>query len=357
MKAKAEERVERAQLRTNRQTARLSSSDVQHQLSTQNYHSLTTAITQSDRELELKKNGLMSTVHRTGYIAYLDRLTNYLQSQQTTLTFHEQEALKQIIRHMQDHLQKKSDEQCEISRLHTEQGKKGVLENGLHANQAQLARLKQSNPELRTQNQQLAAQNQQLMLDVKKQQGLKNKSLKASEISLLASSATLAFGGALMFYFVPTVINLILLFAPAVGIAAVTVGFLIAALVYTLQHRSSKSQLQKNNDIISRNNSTIDSQGDTIKNLENVVIPDVQDKIKQAEATVAHIQAEIRRHGETAALHLDSATKVSLIMTSAANSSAFLPAPAPDALPPAYTALPSAPEEDVADQTVLGVAP
>lgn len=305
---KAQQRNERAIERTAREDARLKNASRKQHLTPHNYQLLVHTIAIAHQNIDLQEKLFKDEVAKQSYKLFVARIETYLKSE-SKLSYHETEALKQVIIHMHNHFEVLKKRTVEMEKLERAQNNKNRLVGELRQEEQKLHQLK-NNPILESQNQQLLEQNQQLEKAIEQRHTLNNKLLKISAFTFL-STGTLLGGAFLAMKLLPLAVSLIpLLFIPAGIIAIATIGLLIASLVYTVRSNSDKSQLKQNSATITSNSELISNKNNTIKTLEQITIPSLKTQLNDIEQLITGLEQRISDLEKEAELSLNKAHNV-----------------------------------------------
>ena len=338
---KAQQRNERAIERTAREDARLKNASRKQHLTPHNYQLLVHTIAIAHQNIDLQEKLFKDEVAKQSYKLFVARIETYLKSE-SKLSYHETEALKQVIIHMHNHFEVLKKRTVEMEKLERAQNNKNRLVGELRQEEQKLHQLK-NNPILESQNQQLLEQNQQLEKAIEQRHTLNNKLLKISAFTFL-STGTLLGGAFLAMKLLPLAVSLIpLLFIPTGIIAIATIGLLIASLVYTVRSNSDKSQLKQNSTTITSNSELISNKNNTIKTLEQITIPSLKTQLNDIEQLITGLEQRISDLEKEAELSLNKAHNVNPTTTKDPNF-IFTP-PIPETTEPTPSTSPS--KEDI----------
>lgn len=306
---KAQQRNERAMERTAREHARLSNAPRKQQLTLHNYNLLVQAIAGAHRHIDKQERQLKDTAANQSYKLFIERIETHLKSE-STLSYQETEALKQVIIHMHAHLDALEKRAVEMKKLEDAKNNKNRLFSKLQKDEQRLHQLKNNNPVLESQNQQLLEQNQQLEQTIAHRQTLNKKLLKISAYTFLSTGALLG-GAFLAMKLLPIAASLIpLLLIPAGITTAATLGLLIASFVYTRLSNSGKSQQKQNLATITNNSEQIATEDNEIKWLEQVSLPLLKTQLSDVEQQVTGLEQSISELEQNAELFLNKARTV-----------------------------------------------
>lgn len=303
------ERNERYRLRMTREKARLEDAPINQRLSYYKHKVLLQNIAYSYRKLDEQAKLMLEEVTNQSYQVFLSSLKIAI-THSINLGSREVNALKQIIKHMQDHLLALERKATQAQLLIVSRNHNANLISKLEHAEKELGQLKSSNPTLNNQNKLLHEQNCQLEKAITERSKFRNKLFIIGALALLSTGGLI--GATLLAIKLLSLTSSLtpLFFIPAGLVAIATLGLFIASLVYTIQNSLDKSKLKQNIASIEHNDKKIVDQNKQIIALEQSIIPDLKTQINNEEKKITALEKEIDQLDKKAILFFNKAQKI-----------------------------------------------
>lgn len=299
-----QQRQIRNQERLARENARASYDPHLLQLSHKNLEALKSQIETQIRELDERRNQLMSEATDISYKIYLTQLEQVLQESEKgpQITFNENNALKMILAMMKNMEEMAEKEKDISSSIDKERHNLHSLQKSLVGYTRQLERYLTSDPHLVKQNKALTEENTQLK---QYSESADNWRTKAFYASLFSVGGSLISTGILNTFIISPVF-----FAIPGALAALGVVSLVIAVVSYCQKYFSDMQMEQNNQKIEKNELILMKQWKKANELSLSTIPSLNAKIEQSEKELYALEQKLQDQQHAMSLLLNKAQNV-----------------------------------------------
>ncbi len=299
-----QQRQIRNQERLAREQARASYDPHLLQLSHKNLEALKRDIEIQTRELDERRNQLMSEAKEMSYKIYLTQLEQVLQESENgpQITFNENNALKMILAMMKNMEEMAEKEKDIASSIEKERHNLHSLQKSLVAYTRQLEQYLTSDPHLVKQNKSLTEENVQLQQYSESAAGWRTKAYYAS---LFSVGGSLISTGILNTFIISPVF-----FAIPGALAALGVVSFVIAVVSHCQKYFSDVQMEINDQKIEKNELVLIKQWKKANELSLTTIPALNAKIEKSEKELYALEQKLQDQQHTMDLLLNKAQNI-----------------------------------------------
>lgn len=256
-------------------------------LSGKNQSLLLKSIQNQRNALEKKCVELIQQSEQINYPLFLEVLKDFLKGKDHKLSSQEIEALKAIIKFMQQHLEFEHESINTQSSLHIKKQSIGGQIVRLQELQRKLKSLKSNNPNLASVNEELVSRNLELSNTLSHnnalQQRLGTPALLLFGLTLLFSIPfILTISGVIPFFIAPALLYALVSIPPALLLLS-TLGVGIAAIVFVFKSHSNESAIKSNLQTIESNSNQMKRISQNLKTMETLTIPHLESQVKKDE--------------------------------------------------------------------------